>query len=260
MKNTIVFLQIIILFSSCVNKKFIYQNNTLFRTNVNPSLVTTQTKINVDDGFKCNITEKSDYLLISKVDVNCITDGLIHTFTNPPLWVQELDNKYYFSDNFIESEIDKTTKLTYFDSKPVLQGMSIPLKIRKEMTAENTKFPQQVETGFNVGFALGWKFSHNVYNINKNIFSQNLNKWTFSSGLLLGTGAVDLTKKNTINKIEFERKAGMITTGIFAMIGFNNINIGYSIGNDKTFGPESKTWVYYGKRWQGITVSLDILK
>lgn len=76
---------------------------------------------------------------------------------------------------------------------------------------------------------------------NKNIFGQNFNRFSISPGIFLGTGAADLKKSNTRNPvILFERKAAIITTGGFLMIGFNSINLGYAFGSSFPPGTGSK--------------------
>lgn len=103
--------------------------------------------------------------------------------------------------------------------------------------------------------------THNVYNSKKNIFGQNTNRYSFSPGIFLGAGATDLKKSNTRNPaITFERKAAIIATGGFFMLGFNSINLGYSFGADFATGNGSKQWLYQGKMWHGIIFVIDIIK
>lgn len=84
--------------------------------------------------------------------------------------------------------------------------------------------------------------------------------YSLSPGIFLGTGATDLKAANTDPSIQIERKAALITTGGFVMVGFNSINFGYAFGGDFATGSKSKDWLYQGKMWYGVIFAIDILK
>jgi hypothetical protein len=188
--------------------------------------------------------------------------------------VDLLKNKYFIPDVITAFTKDdpsvkrnpdakKIRTITYFDSKPVLQTLSTPIKIRPKLSNPELKdsFPSQVSTGVNLGMAFGWKMSLNYYKPKPNLFGLKITTVSLTPGVFYGLGATSLTKANTRNPvIDIERSALSHTLGGFAMLGFNNINIGYSIGWDFVTGPNKSAWLYQGKVWHGIAVSLDLIK
>jgi hypothetical protein len=276
--NKIVSIQlgiILISFSSCINEKYIFKSNRLYATQsiaANPTGTTPTSETNnlliykPDSSFKAIITDKGDYLLVNpikKMSALKIPDKKIQLKTAPVSWRAENVGKLYFPESDYDTSENVPFRFKYLDTKPVLQALTIPLKIRPKLNSEALRdsFPSQAETSFNVGVAFGWKFTTNVYNAKKNIFGQNTNRYSLSPGLFLGAGATDLKKVNTRNpKIAFERKAAMITTGGFIMVGINTINLGYAFGADFSTGIGNKQWLYQGKIWHGIIFAIDIIK
>jgi len=181
-------------------------------------------------------------------------------------WRAELQGQQYFPETDLIDRShsgDKSRKLLYRDSKPVLQALTIPIKIRPKLTntSFNDSFPQQAESGINVDVAFGWKFNLlNVYNGKNRVFGQSTNTWSVTPGVFLGLGTTDLSATTTRPVIEFERNAATISTGGFIMFGFNNINIGAAIGFDHATGQDNKLWVYQDKRWYGLILGLDLVK
>jgi hypothetical protein len=258
--------------TSCINEKYIYKSNTLYKNQSiaassnggNPASETHNLLVMKPvKGFKAVVTDKGDYLIIKPIGEPSFETNLIELTNAPVLTRAENVGKLYFPEVDFDTSANPPFRLEYFDSKPVLQALSIPLKIRPKLDTEALKdsFPSQAETGFNVGVALGWKFTHNIYNSNKNIFGQNTNKYSIAPGIFLGAGATDLKKANTRNpRIVFERKAALVTTGGYLMFGINSINLGYAFGADFATGTGSKQWLYQGKIWHGIIFAIDILK
>ncbi len=176
-----------------------------------------------------------------------------------------LDNlgKYYFPESQLVPDSAIISKLKYLDIKPVLQGLTFPLKIRPKLTSPSLldSFPQTVETAFSAALALGWKLSYNVFDSKENPWGQYTNSYSFMPGIFLGVGAEDLEKTNTRNPvITFGTKAATISYGLFFVVGYNRINLGYGLGWDHAFGEGSSSWLYQNKLWHGITVGVDIIK
>jgi hypothetical protein len=275
MKKIIFILSVVSLFSSCVEDKYIFKNDYIARikTTANTSLnggqvitvLPTIDSLNlykVDHCFtKCKIENKGDYLIIREIsesNIHCVRRLLLKGA--PIQWKKDLVNKYYFPEM---DSFPTAKKLVYLDSKPVLQGIAITLKIRPKLNESSRldSFPSQTETGFNPAIAVGWKFNYNIFKPKKDFWGRNLNQFSLTPGIFLGTGAVDLKKSNTRNPIiKFERKAAILSTGGFIMFGYNNINLGYSFGFDYATGTGKNSWLYQGKMWQGITIGIDIIK
>ncbi|MEJ1938069.1 hypothetical protein WDZ92_48365, partial [Nostoc sp. NIES-2111] len=146
--------------------------------------------------------------------------------------------------------------------KFVLQTATIPLKIRSQINnaAYLDSFPSQVETGISIGFLVGNKITWNRYRTSANIFGQKTDKYSVTGGLLLSLGGTDLSTTTTRPKIQIPRKAPTISYGGSIVLGINSINIGWAFGWDNPMGKNASTWVYKGKMWNGVIVSLDLIK
>jgi hypothetical protein len=274
-KTAILLGLVIFSLSSCINEKYIFKSNTLYKIQsiaAKPpdTQPTTETNylliLKPDSGFKANVTDKVDYLIINPLTNHTFLNNLKDSIRiKEPLVKWRADNvgKVYFPETELYKSKKVPFKLWYFDTKPVLQALSIPLKIRPELNSEavSDSFPSQAQAGFTIGVAGGWKFNFNVYNSKISIFGQNTNRYSIAPGIFIGAGSTRLSKSNTSDpKISFERDAALITTGGFILLGFNIINFGYAIGVDFATGTGGKQWVYQGKIWHGIVVALDILK
>lgn len=254
------------LLTSCIHRKKIFEGNSFFRiTSTPPPLggggaTHTLEQHTVTQSFNTVVTDKDDYLLIGTPPAGSYTTVSI-PITAPVGWRASIINKYYFDEDDLAPSHRRS--FWYFDSKPVLQTLTIPLKIRPKLTepAFKDSFATTAETGINIALAGGWKFNFNQYQQSKNIFGQRTQRLSISLGLLLGAGAVDLKKSNTRNPvIEFERKAPVVTTGLFFLLGFNQLNVGYSFGWDNAKGKGGPEWLYQNRKWHGITFGLDLIK
>lgn len=148
----------------------------------------------------------------------------------------------------------------YGSNSFVFQGLTIPLKFRRK-AFNNDSFPATTETGFSPSLAAGWKFNYNVVKSKEDIFGKKTRQYSITPGAFIGLSATDLSKTTTRDPaIVFPRKAPVFSAGFFLMLGYNNINFGYSIGVDHAQGPGKGSWVYRGKIWHGLTIGFDIIK
>lgn len=217
--------------------------------------------------IKVSIKDNGDDLIITPAPSSIpILDASINPnpVVNPVLplgkTLAKYTKKYYFPELNI---YPMNQKIHYWDTKLVLQALTVPIKIRPQLTGEKygNAFPSQTETGLNFGIAGGYQFQFNTWNSTLNRLGKHITSLSFTSGFFIGSGAVDLKKTNTIwPTIEVERKAAIVTPGIFFILGYNNIHVGYALGKDYATGPGSPAWVYQGKTWHGIIVALDVIK
>lgn len=276
----------ILALSSCTSNKYIFSGNSIYTIKSiadqgsndddytqtdKPSYPDSIVVYKLKKGLKAQIEDKEDYVLIE-------TDEELKEYSKLPIKQKAITLKPSEANSFkgstffpAPSSYEKRhmncilpKKLTYFDSEPVFQLLSIPLRIRPKLTSPALldSFPSQAETDYNVGFAFGWKLNYNVYNFKKSNHSKKkLTKYSLTPGVFCGFGATDLTKDNTKNPvIGFERSAPILTTGGFLSFGVNKMNIGYAFGMDNSFGTGSSQWVYQGKLWHGIIVALDLFE
>jgi hypothetical protein len=268
-----------LLFCSCREQKYFFKSNQFniihprARTNIGSTEVTYDTLINFKpkEGFWGSIKEKDTYLVIKtdrNIFVSSTKDSAICKLPDKAEneisfieSVSELKGKYFFPDILLDTF--HRPRISFFDARPVLQGLTIPIRIRQQLRNPNLKdsFPSQVQTSVNVGIAFGWKFVLNYYKPSKNLFGNKGNQFSFTPGIFYGIGSSSLTKSNTRNPvIPFERNAFTHTFGGFGILGFNSINLGYAFGWDLTTGVGNRSWLYQGKFWNGIALSLDLIK
>jgi len=248
--------------TSCVNQQFIYESNKFYeiKQSINQGRISDSLFIHSpSSGFIATISDKGDYLIIKPHKLITYTTKKIEIKKPIIGWRADNVGKFYFPETVFDTSQSISLNLNYFEIKPVLQALTVPLKIRPSILPIDS-LPSQAETGFNVGIAFGMKFTHNIYSSDKNLLGQNIDRFSISPGLFLGTGATDLKKSNTKPNISFERRAALITTGGFLILGFNNFNMGYALGYDFAIGQGSVDWLYQGKHWHGLIFSIDILK
>lgn len=267
---------------SCTQQKYFFKSNTFNTVRDSPrpedggrETEAPDTLINFkpNRGFWGELKEYDGYSTVKPQHDSLLypfrdtTKKLLSSPENPEIrisFVSKIDilkNKYFIPDIILDSFSYRTVK--YFDLKPVLQTLSTPIKIRPKLKdpALKDSFPSQVSTGVNLGIAFGWKFSLNYYQPKVNLFGLKGNKVSFTPGFFYGVGATSLSKSNTRNPtISIDRSALSHTIGGFGMFGFNSINLGYSFGWDFATGAGSSTWLYQGRIWHGVALSLDLIK
>lgn len=277
MKNFLTYILVLSCLSSCLNQKYLAKNQVVFKVEPTPGAFTSEINAytNGNNKLKVSIDESGGSLTIKKVPSETgnfvlqtkVKDNFTPTSTYASL---ELTGKMYFPENGFPKPGDPNSNaafvspstLKYTENRLVFQTLSIPLKIRHKINTARYKdsLPTQAETGFNAGFAIGIKRTWHTFKPEINLFGQNTVKVSATPGVFFNLGGTDVKKSTTNYSIVVDRKEAFYSYGMFLMFGFNNINIGYSIGGDFLFSSNRKAWVYQGKAWQGIVVALDIIK
>lgn len=272
MKNIIygVFLLCIV---GCSTKKVLMKGNVIYTFNTKVteegSTENVYTPHSVDTKVKdVEIVDNGSYLII-KVDpvaaeqnanspYSECTAGSVND-ANLTTWKRESIGKAYFAES---SDPNGKQSLWYRDDKFVFQTASILLKIRSRISNQTylDSFPSQVETGVNVGFLVGGKRTWNRYRTSANILGHKTDKYSLTGGAILSVGAADLSATTTRPKIVFPKKMPMVSYGAAIVVGINSINLGYAIGFDQPIGQKASTWIYEGRLWNGIIISIDLIK
>lgn len=207
--------------------------------------------------------DKNDTVIFKQIAVKNHDD---HPADKQSLYKEEI----YFPEVFyskidISNEPEVTDKIRrslkrikYTDYKFILQAISVPLKFRKAIDT----ITYTTETGVNIAFGTGIKYSINWYSANKTFLGQKTNTMSFTPGVLFGLGGVDIKSKVSAPASFKDRKEPIFTFGGFFMFGFNNINIGLVIGKDVGLknGGKANGWYYNHKTWTGVAIGIDILK
>jgi hypothetical protein len=220
-------------------------------------------KYEIQDKPKIQVEERSGHLVVQFIDTSYApahsTEVPINTATGFTASMA-ISNEYYFNEPQ-DKLADKS--FVYNSKKLQLQAISVPFKFRsaiKNNPRVLDSLPSQVETSFSLGFAVGEKFTKNVFNSQKNLFGSYINKFSLYPGAFINVGTTTLKRLTTNDAAKFDQTVPLFSYGAFIMLGFNSINIGYNVGFDYALNSASKDWVYQGKLWQGITIGLDILK
>jgi hypothetical protein len=268
-KYLIIIASITLLLSSCVNTKkignyWVYKNQNLYR---NYDTLVTQSHIkvfNIDKGLSAKIEDKDGELTISDFDkyrLREIKDTMI----------QDADGskKYYHYPSiltqkdtlsFRKSFLKDNPSFRYLEISPIFQASTIPFKYRPKRDSLNGN----VSTSGNLGFVYGLKFSNhkfrNIYNSDGKRFNTFKTSISITPGFFVGPTTVDLTAKNTENKIKEDITVLGINSGFLLVFGVNKFNIGGAIGFDHALGNSGSNWIYNGRPWYGFVLSLDFIE
>lgn len=140
-----------------------------------------------------------------------------------------------------------------------LQPITVALKFRGEAIRDT--IPAQVEAGFNVGFAYGYKITKTWWHPHRNLFDQQTERVALAIAPLLSMGSVELSDKNTRDpKQQFVRRVPLLSYGLMVALSFNSVTVGGVRGWDKTFTKGTDGWVYEGKPWWGLVLGIDLIK
>ncbi|WP_295801105.1 hypothetical protein [Mucilaginibacter sp.] len=253
------------LIMSCGETKTLTSGNYLFRYKDNHIANTIDSTIKdslyiyqLSKPLKSKIDDKTTYQVIK---TNPTIKDTVKTikFPRPLPDKVKLNGVVYTPEVDIEPAGKYFRSLTYFDTKFALQALTIPLKFRNQI-GDGSKYPSQVETGVNIGFAPTIKFNYNVFNPIKKTMGKLLNTYSINTGILLNLGSTALKAATNAPGLPVDRTSATFTYGTFVLFGINNINFGYAVGLDNVLGDGHKYWVYQNKLWQGIVISLDIVK
>ena len=205
---------------------------------------------------KIRLSEPGVYTTISGIDVDTLRCD-IQEREDLPLkgWKGKLED-----DQIIIGGFEGYESIHYTDSRIVLQGLSVALKFRPKVTGQDA-LPSTVESGFNPALAFGYQYRLNRYSPQKNAFGNNVLSLGFTGGLFAGVSAIGLKSANTSGAdLEVDRSVPAASLGIFGLVGFDRINIGFAVGFDHAFGNRSDDWLYQNKSWFGVSVGLDLVK
>jgi hypothetical protein len=260
------------------NKKKFSENNFFYSYNNETGTGAPKSKLKLvrpDRAFWGDFKEQGDIILIQQDRIDKQINGSVNWIILDSALIDHpkddqlttADQIYYpeavftsiSSDKFIlPNKQNRLGRVKYRDFKFVLQALTIPLKYRKPIDT----LTYQTETSVNVGFGGGIKWTYNWYKANKSFLGQKTNQLAFTPGLLLGLGAADITANQNASATFKSRKEPVVSYGVFFLVGFNSVNIGFALGKDNALkeGGEAGGWVYNNKYWKGIIVALDVIK
>lgn len=121
-------------------------------------------------------------------------------------------------------------------------------------------YPYQVESGSSYGIGAGYKLSWNTFSLEKNIWGSNVNTFSTTFGGFVSLGTAGIKASTNAPGLVKDFTGLFWSPGVFVQLGYNNINIGYALGPDYLFGEGSGSWIYQGKVWNGLIVSINVAK
>lgn len=263
--NKFIILTALVLWGSCKPETKLAKGSTVyqFTPGAGGNVVN---KVTVNNNPNVSVEERTGHLVITFLSTPATAS--VQLPAKPPIGFSSTmasSNEYYFyepQDNgSVGGPVPKN--LVYYSSNFQIQAISVPFKFRPAVRNNPRildSLPAQTETGFTLGFAAGTKYTKNTFSLNKNILGSYVNKVSIYPGGFLSFGTTALTRLKTYGSVNFDRNVPLISIGGFIMFGFNNINIGYTIGIDNPISKYGSNWVYKGRIWQGLTIGLDLVR
>lgn len=135
--------------------------------------------------------------------------------------------------------------------------LTILIKVR----APAGNLPMQLNTNLNGAAYFGYRTDiyHLSYNETPlNFYNRRTTHFGFSFGGFLGIGSTDMNPSVTNNNINEEYEGFIITKGFAGIIGFNNFNIGLTLGFDTLPDKNKIYWIYQHKPWIGLALGLNL--
>ncbi len=277
MKLQIVVSVVIIVFCSCLNKKYLAKNQVVFRVE---KAYNGKSKITAyytgDKRVRASLQNNNGTLLVTKDTANKIE------YTLPTIVVCQFDTtgkygqlyrdgRYYYPENGYPQKDDLNSntyfkcppKLRYSENHAVFQIVTVPFKVRQAVLYRRFKdsLPTQALAELNLGAAIGFKRTWTAFKAHPNEEGVSTVNTSFACTGFVTFGGTNIKPLTTQNAIPYEKTAYALSGGINVLVGYYNLNIGLSVGADHLLNQTlSKKWIFDGKIWYGITVAYDIFK
>lgn len=134
--------------------------------------------------------------------------------------------------------------------------MTIPFKYRPATGS----IPRQLTTDFNGNIFIGYRIDRFRVSYTETPvgWKQSGKHRAFSIGGFGGLGSTSVTSSTTNNQSTDEYSGVILTRGLAAMIGVNNLTVGVGIGWDYLTDRDKGIWIYQNKSWYGLTVGLNL--
>lgn len=140
--------------------------------------------------------------------------------------------------------------------------LTVPFKYRPgiEPTATTPGLPRQLTANINGNAMLGWRMDRFkiVYKQTPAGFKKYQLHRGVSLGGFVGLGSAAVTPWTT-NQLQLDEYEGLVLTrGLAAMIGVNNLTFGLGVGWDYLTDRDRSIWIYQNKPWYGVSVGLNL--
>lgn len=280
MKNLLFAIGVISLLASCRTIR-IGSKSVVYKINKDNQLQA----YHVDKKYEEDLTPNADNIIVlDNSDPTVFTNsGASVKITPSSSWGPEVLDNYFYGDvssivkaakakaqkdNTPFPAFDEQDNLNYYKGYAVLQALTVPFKLRSKLSG--TQYPNNVvysnvETGFTANLSFGYKFSWNRFLPSKDkVLGLNTYSISFTPGVFAGLSTVALTNSNTIGLpasygTAFSRSALTKSFGVFTLVGISRFGFGYAGGFDYADGPGGGNWIYKGRWWNGVALSIDLV-
>lgn len=184
---------------------------------------------------------------------------------------------YYYAENktkyekvYVEMHEDSATIVKIADGSRIanhsdqkfqkrtfdIDVLIIPFKIRP--SAYN--FPTQLNTDFNGNVFFGYRSDRLKSHYFKTPLGVVKKYWhrAFTFGAFGGIGSSSITPWTTNYRTMDEYNGLILSRGLSAMFGVNNLTVGLGVGWDYLTDRDKSIWIYQNRPWLGLSVSLNI--
>jgi hypothetical protein len=247
---------------SCVNTKklnvvWVFKNQVIYENTADSNGKAIIIKDSIIKPLTVKLTKVDSVLSITMYEGKVLKDTL--KLSKTALLPNGLFFPYVEQFSGGSSTFVGSKKLVYLSSSPVLQALTIPVKVRFATSG----YPYEAEASINLAIAFGWKFTHtvyrNFYHRKTGLFVSSVNNhYSITPGLFVGPSIVELTSQNSLSS--YDRNVLSLAYGAMLVFGLNRLNIGIALGLDDALGNDDKNWIYQGKPWLGATISFDLIQ
>lgn len=123
-----------------------------------------------------------------------------------------------------------------------------------------SNFPRQLVTEFNGNVFMGYRvdrYKSRYFDTPLGTVKKFRHR-AFTFGTFGGIGTTSVTPWSTNNKTTDEYNGLILTRGLSAMVGVNNLTVGLGVGWDFLTDRDKDIWIYQNRAWYGLTLSLNI--
>ncbi len=278
MRTLHLLLLITVAFCGCLNQKFLAKNQFVFKIEPSGNGKSEIKAYNTGNNkLQVGMSDSLGFLFIKKKDTagtGFILPTVIESSFTPTAQYEMLSaNKdYYFPELVYPQAGDANSnnlfippkKLKYYENNVIFQLVTTPLKVRPAITTKK-RFKDSLGTQalaeLNIGAAFGLKRSWYVYKARPNENGQNKSSVSLSGSFFLSIGGTNVKPITTRNFTQVDKTQPVASFGAIFSFGFNNLDIGISVGKDHLLVPSiSSKWIYDGVIWYGLTLAYDIWK
>jgi hypothetical protein len=120
--------------------------------------------------------------------------------------------------------------------------------------------PRQLNSTFNGNLYMGYRVDQFQIDFMETPAGiKKLNRhMAFTMGVFGGMGSTFVSPWTTNNQVTDEYDGFILSRGIAAMAGINNLTVGVALGWDYLTDRDKAVWIYQNKPWLGLMIGLNI--